>query len=109
MKEEKDQSVERKPVVEITYDTPYELLPETGNPRYPTKRVIECERCGKLFVPRSPRTRFCDDCRVIHEREKARERWIKNGKKLNHTIIDLVYHSLAETKAFYVNIKEGNN
>lgn len=61
----------------ITYD----MLPETGNPRYTHKRVIICERCGKPFVPRSPRAIFCDNCKDEHEREKARERYIKNGRK----------------------------
>lgn len=70
----KTKIVKRNP---ITYD----MLPETGNPRYSTKRVMECERCGSLFVPRSPRTRFCEDCRFVHEREKAIERYIKNGRK----------------------------
>lgn len=57
-----------------------DMLPDTGNPRY-KKRIKECERCCSLFIPRSPRTRFCDDCREIHEKEKNKERYIKNGKK----------------------------
>ena len=61
----------------ITYD----MLPETNNPRYTTKHVLECERCGSLFVPRSPRTRFCENCQSEHEKERARYRYIKNGRK----------------------------
>lgn len=67
-------TIQRTP---ITYD----MLPETGNPRYPRKHVLECERCHGLFVPRSPRTRFCEDCQGLHEKEKARERYIIGGRK----------------------------
>lgn len=64
----------------ITLDTKFEDLPETGNPRY-KKRIRVCERCKECFVPRGPRARFCDPCRPIHEREKAKERYIKSGRK----------------------------
>ena len=56
-----------------------DMLPDTGNPRY-KKRIRECERCCSLFIPRSPRTRFCDDCREIHEKEKIKNGTSKMGK-----------------------------
>ena len=63
--------------VKLTYETPYELLPETNNKRYSIKRLRVCERCNELFVPKSSSSKFCDDCKYEHELEKARERAVQ--------------------------------
>lgn len=74
------ETVERTPVITRTPIT-YDMLPETGNPRYTTKHILDCERCGEMFIPRSPRTRFCPYCQKAHELEKAKERYINSGRK----------------------------
>lgn len=56
------------------------FLPDTGNPRF-TRHVAEfCQRCGKPFQLRSPRAKYCDDCKPLVEREKALQRWKDAGR-----------------------------
>lgn len=63
--------IQRKPI----------FLPETGNPRFPTKVAAFCPNCGEVFQLKSPRAIYCETCRPIVERRKSKERWIKNGRK----------------------------
>ena len=69
-------NLQRKPITK-------DMLPPSGNPRYKS-RVIFCEMCDIPFIPRSPRTRFCDNCRLEHEREMAHKRYLRNGQTSAH-------------------------
>ena len=60
-----------------------EMLPPSGNPRYKS-RVIFCELCDKPLIPGSHRTRFCSSCKIIHEKEMAHKRYLRNGQTSAH-------------------------
>lgn len=54
---------------------------------YPLKndrpRLKPCERCGELFEKRSNAAKYCDHCRKVNERDKARTR--KQKQRANVT------------------------
>jgi Cysteine-rich VLP len=54
---------------------------------YPLKndrpRLKPCERCGELFEKRSNAAKYCDHCRKLNERDKARTR--KQKQRANVT------------------------
>lgn len=54
---------------------------------YPLKNdrpsLKPCERCGELFEKRSNAAKYCDHCRKLNERDKARAR--KQKQRINVT------------------------
>jgi Cysteine-rich VLP len=54
---------------------------------YPLKndrpRLKPCDRCGELFEKRSNAAKYCDHCRKLNERDKARTR--KQKQRANVT------------------------
>lgn len=78
------------------------FLPETENWKYPKKSIKECKRCGSFFLPRSPRSQFCDECRREHELERARERaaaYRASGRKYE---VERKHYKIVNGKRVYV-------
>ena len=60
-------------------ETPRRPAPPKEKHRQPTKRLdqfIHCARCGKLFKPKAPNAKYCDqDCaRKTHKEQEALRR-----------------------------------
>jgi hypothetical protein len=54
---------------------------------YPLKKTKKpsatCQRCGEPFEKRSNAAKFCDDCRALNERDKARARKQKERRRMS--------------------------
>jgi hypothetical protein len=47
------------------------------------KRLSTCQRCNEQFQKHSNSAKFCDDCRTLNERDKARARKQKERRKVS--------------------------
>ncbi|WP_061570295.1 cysteine-rich VLP protein [Caldibacillus debilis] len=72
---------------------------------YPLKKEKQnlkpCERCGELFEKRSNAAKYCDHCRKLNERDKARARKQKQralSRNRNARTLDISTFSNAKIK-----------
>lgn len=60
-----------------------EYFPASYSLRKEKKKVAECLRCGDAFEKKGNRAKYCNECRKLNERDKARARKQKERRKMS--------------------------
>lgn len=60
-----------------------ETFPKGHALRKAKPKLSDCQRCGEAFEKRGNAAKYCDDCRKLNERDKARARKQKERREMS--------------------------